>query len=574
MSDLSFSYDLPIHSFPQALTDSNISTEYDRDFLTEEIECILINSDSSVVNENFSIFIKCIMDNVYTGDPPPTYESLSLLALKLLTSNMFLKNYQFCIGKMFAFLKLFSEAGEVEDEAAGERENLKEFLCIVLLLLLKIKNNSCDDDVEIIPIEELYQTLQDFQFIPMITQFIASQIKHNSSYVLLKFSCDIFFEYLFHIELLNDLEFDHLNQCDLISTVVKYLLENEKFNNYDLDSDDFENEDKLIAYEEVKLLLLINEQYMMRSYRSNCTNKVFEQLVSKMANITRFINLLIYHLNREESNIIKILIVKFLYLIFTTSFVTQMVYLNDLKILIDIFIRELNNSQELNLVYLRVMYPLLMFSQLKEIKPGYRLKELLDLFRNIILNTQDSNVEKLANKCMDIKWLKPPVATVHRDSTSSASSGSLLDEDVNASKESLTLTFTRVASVRASTRNDYHKHTTCHNIQESRKSSLNLILENNHNVFLNETTSNSNTTTTRNILDLPTEYLNKPLPKLPPQYSHNSNSNDSINSLKLKASKKKPPPPPPPPPRTRFRESSTPASTPPPPPPPRRRHLT
>lgn len=83
------------------------------------------------------------------------------------------------------------------------------------------------------------------------------------SFVLLKFGCDIVFEYLFHKELLSDNEFTSLTtQTNLIPTLIKYLLSNENFNNYDIDGDDFEDEDKLIAYEEFKLLLLINEQYL------------------------------------------------------------------------------------------------------------------------------------------------------------------------------------------------------------------------------------------------------------------------------------------------------------------------
>ncbi|EGW34556.1 uncharacterized protein SPAPADRAFT_59978, partial [Spathaspora passalidarum NRRL Y-27907] len=217
--------------------------------------------------------------------------------------------------------------------------------------------NCPTEQLELLPADMLYSALSEFNFVAVASHFISAQIKAangnlqstDTSYVILKFSCDIFFEYLFHIELFNDGEFTCLTNTDLIPTVITYLLDNENFNNYDLDSDDFENEDKLIAYEEFKLLLLINEQYMMRSYTSNVNNRVFDGLMRgkseqpNLTNITGFINLLIYHLNREESNIIKILILKFLYLVFTTSYVTKMVYLNDLKILIDIFIRELNN---------------------------------------------------------------------------------------------------------------------------------------------------------------------------------------------------------------------------------------
>ncbi|KAG7663195.1 LDB17 [[Candida] subhashii] len=682
----------PIHSFPSGANNSppqppGIMTP--SQFVQQEIDMILINSDSSACNENFSIFIKYIIDNVYTpngdgtGSEMPTYQSLSLYALKLLTSNLFLKNYKFCLGKILAFLKTFTrltEARLTEDQddkdndeekvVIYEAECVKEFLCIVLLLLLKVKNtgpsdspNCATEPLEIIEDEDLYSTLRSFNFISVISQFITTQVKaisiSKSSYVILKFGCDIFFEYLFHVGLLQDDEFESLtNNTELISTLIKYLLTNENFNNYDLDSDDFEDEDKLIAYEEFKLLLLINEQYLMKFYTSGkIKNKVFDGLmkgntddnsIPNLTNITGFINLMIYHLNREESHIIKILILKFLYLVFTTSYTTRLVYLNDLKILVDIFIRELNNmdftgdkiyeNRNLTLTYLRVLYPILLFSQFKDINEGYRTKELMDLFSNIIINSdillsdlstdsinnneseKENAISKLAQQCMSIKWLKHLSKKDHSQSQpkrrgsseSSSETSSVKDEIIEPSQ------FTRVLSVRASTRNDYHNNTRSHNIvQQPQEPQKSIYAENNNNIFLTNTTKSSNThsstttfikspwtgediklpptetnlqSTSHNILDLPKEYLkSKPLPVLPiPEmtqsepdlYLHKTSSstssvNSASSSLVLKALKKKAPPPPPP--RSRLNSPAPElvkgggGGTGPPPPPPSRR---
>lgn len=57
---------------------------------------------------------------------------------------------------------------------------------------------------------------------------------------------------------------------------------------------------------------------MKSYYDKNLNNLVFDELLKNVENlnqITGLINLLIYHLNREESQIIKILILKFLYLV-------------------------------------------------------------------------------------------------------------------------------------------------------------------------------------------------------------------------------------------------------------------
>lgn len=456
----------------------------ERDYFDEELSLILINSDSQECNENFSIFIKCIVDNLYNNDADtkPTYESLSLYALKLLTLNLFVKNFKFCIGKILAFLETFTtitnyrleftddgnseSEWEVNDQVAYESECLKEFLCITLLLLLKLKNTSNDQDfadessdvlstssatsnsLDLVNGDILFKTLEQCRFIFIMSQFISTQIKavakEESSFVILKFGCDIIFEYFYYVEILSPTEFMDLtfNNNEVIVTIIKHLLSSEGFNNYDLESDDdFHNEAKLVAYEELKLLLLINEQFLMSSYsRNEHSNKVFEELIhnddnskSNVNNIVGFINLLIYHLNREESQIIILLILKFLYLVFTTSFTAKLIYRNDLKILLDIFLRELDNLEHkdniLIVTYLRVLFPILMFSELNECG-GYKSHELYNVLSNVVVNSgqkqDDANEGKfildLAMKCMNVKWLKKSLSN-HKTKVNEAQRG-------------------------------------------------------------------------------------------------------------------------------------------------------
>ncbi|KAG2735867.1 hypothetical protein G9P44_002081 [Scheffersomyces stipitis] len=681
----------PDTSFPSDI----VSPPVEPDFEAELVN-LLINSDSQECNANVSNFIKLVVDNVCLSDDggdvesdenSKTYHRLSVYALKLLTSNLFVKNYRFCIAKIMAFLSTFNTITQsrIENKSQDESdkrvklegEYLKQFLCIILLLMLKLRNTypessaSPDSDqdytsFDTIESSDLKTVLKDIDFIQTISNFLETHVVstaiQDTSFVLLKFGCDIFFEYLYFVELLSDKEFYCLtNQTELIQTLIEYLLSNENFNNYDIDGDDFEDEDKLIAYEEFKLLLLINEQYLMKSYTcGDIKNKVFNGLMNNNDNntsITGFINLLIYHINREESQIIKILILKFLYLVFTTSFTTKLIYVNDLKILVDIFIRELDNmdctgdvgneNRFLLITYLKVLYPLLRFSQLSELSGGHKNVQIMELLENLILNsTSNSTVEgdlqkqqedviaKLAKRCLGIPWLKksrkktesPTFGSAQLeklDSNSSSTSpidkdsipaGSIeLTENANASDDSIAVTMTRVASVRTSTRSDYHKHTTSHNLQlGSRRSSSNvhtMFQQNNNNVFMNKLDSMKISETneslkyspwadhkivemqeecTSNILDLPTEYLHsKPLPKVPVTekiyggiYNHEASSSsssvNSVSSLARKALKKKAPPPPPPSARrnsqNEYSSSPTPKyGTPPPPPPPRRR---
>lgn len=644
---------VPLHTFPSGsvLSLPDLS-ENGRDYLEDEISTILINSDPEECNENFLIYLKIILDNIYINKQP-LYKDISKYSLKLIKSNLFTKNFKFCVGKIIAFLETFTvltkfrleeeeeeeQINEDDERAKYESECLKEFLCIVLLLLIKIKNTEHeknsknidfndgdvpkvkDDELSLIPVNELFETFREFKLMSILSSFISTQIiainNQESKFVILKFSCDIIFEYFYQVEMLNNEELNELTKHDLIPTLIKYLLNNDDFHNYDLDGDEFEDESRLIAYEELKLLLLINEQFLMKSYYDkNLNNLVFDELLKNVENlnqITGLINLLIYHLNREESQIIKILILKFLYLVFVSSCTCKLIYLNDLKILIDIIIRELNNTDDdkkiLTMTYLRVLYPILIFSQINENDnyKGYKNNQILQVLREIIINyetklqdlsrndsnDEDNSISKLAIKCMHVKWLKNPSQPNQQQhpqhhhhqqqqqqgtfKTESPESDEQISIQSTNSKESLTGSFTRVASVRASSRSDYHKHTTTHNIvrknsgkSKNSSNSFNnqrslMIEENNGNVFLSKiskislsdqsTTTPSNpqqqhhhqqhqqqpslTTTTTletttsihsdqisitssvgtsdsNILDLPDEYLNsKPLPKIP-----------------------------------------------------------
>lgn len=627
--------------------------------LDSELYPLLINSDSEAANENLCTYFKLIVENLYSKDEGPegsNYHLISLYALKLLSLNLFTKNYEFCIGKILSLLDVFTdmlvspEYG-ISDALADENSNLKEFLFINLLLLLKLKNSADDsitkenqdqiEAIEAIDTTHLFETFVKLDFITIISNFIAAYITNSqltqSSFVLLKFSCDIIFEYLFHVELLTDGQFRSLTtRTTLIQTLIKDLLANENFNNYDIDGDDFADIDKLIAYEEFKLLLLINEQYLMKSYSCpDIQNKVFEGLINgfdpdtSFANgIPGFINLLVYHINREESHIIKILILKFLYLVFTSSFTTKLPYVNDLKILVDIFIRELNNMEynnEINnehriliITFLKVMYPLLMFSQLSELTEGYKVQEIIEMLRNLILNADggsslsggDNVIVSLATKCLSISWLKKKnpklqrlegrngsndaLSSSYSSSTSLASKLSLSKfQQENGSNDSLAASFTRIASMRASSRSDYHKHTTVHNLGKMSTLGSNestLVQNNNHNIFLAQDFNNLSIAKDKqckpqagtNLLDLPKEYLKtKPLPPRGQFYidldANSSSSSVSSSTLAQKAKRKRAPLPPPL--QSISSDSSikttgsngSRSSNPPPPPPPRRR---
>ncbi|CAN3358566.1 hypothetical protein DICA0_B13080 [Diutina catenulata] len=597
--------------------------------LDDELTPVLILSDPNECNENLSIVIKAVLDNLYLSQDAGaftghTYETLSCYALKVVTSNLFVKNYRFCLGKLLSLLSALNEQDPMVTDPPlfYQGECLKEFICVCMLLLLKTKNSPGDSPIPVAG-SEVFRALSEFKFVDVFARFIAHNIRlvgeQCSSYVLLKFSCDIFFEYLYHYVTVSEPEFAAIERSAVVDAAVDQLLDNENFNHYDIDAV-YESEAQLVAYEEFKLLLLINEQYLMRGYRNSSPNAVFEVL--RRGKLAGFANLAIYHLNREESQIIKVLILKFLYLVFSTPATATSVYMNDLRILIDICLRELDDldytdpraeSRVLVIDYLRVLVPLLKKSQVGAYKSSELVATLRALARASAETSKDSDdvISRLANEVLSVDWVQYAGIERPRSPSDLSESSSIVD---------IEQAFTRMASVRTSTRADYHRHTTSHNDTLRRQSTAipedmaaafsglsvssdpppSLALANNGNVFLSaRATSASDPAVatpapaaavaeapTKNILDLPTEYLlSKPLPKVPvPERSRrelyqsansSSSSVNSMSSLARKAMKKRAPAPPPP--SASPRTSPHPAvrkslpQTPPPPPPPRRR---
>lgn len=574
------------------------------DVLEDDLNLCLINSDSQECNQNLSTYIKTVVD-IIGSKSDATYHELSVYAMRLLTLNLFVKNYQMCLGKFLGLIKVFTDVKAFENESdecktTETDEKMKEFICIVLYLLLKVNNGEeYDEDfkdlLNNIEKPQLYHHLKSLNFITLIANFIVSHIDgEDNCFILIKFCGDIIFQYLFYVELLSDEEFENIvSHTNLIHLLVRNLLNNHETSNQ---SDDWADEDNLIAYEEFKLLLLINEQYLMKSYTCSTRNKVFDELMTEdlsessesiKSKISGFMNLLLFHLNREESQIIKILILKFLYLVFTSSYTSKLYYLNDLKILVDIFVRELNDlpfleevhksNRPLVLTYLKVMYPMMMFSQLNDLNESYKKDEIVEMLSNFTILQSDSDknlntISDLANKCLTIPWLKKKKKVYNHNNSSASSLSSTplttpsstpqqlhasIYEKPNDSNDSIAHSFTRVASTRTFSNNDYHLHTTVHN--------TNPINE------LSDLTIDPSKLERRksNILDLPNEYLQRRTPK---------------NQLAQKAMKKKAPPPPPSPINFGSQTSSpasspiisrmsTPGRAPPPPPPPRRRKV-
>ena len=119
-------------------------------------------------------------------------------------------------------------------------------------------------------------------------------------------------------------------------------------------------------------------------------------------------------LNRETETSLQLLILKLLYLLFTTNATYEYFYTNDLRVLLDVIIRNLmdlpDEKMSLRHTYLRVMYPLLAHTQLNQ-PPHYKQDEVLRVLKilrgshNAHFAPADETTLRLVDRVTKVKWL-------------------------------------------------------------------------------------------------------------------------------------------------------------------------
>lgn len=205
------------------------------------------------------------------------------------------------------------------------------------------------------------------------------------------------------------------------------------------------------GYAIIKVLLALNEQYMIAFYDQSVKqdnpelsdavepsflngsnipqspeesefsspshfmlpNIVLETLVSQRDHFRLFGENIVFLLNRSPDDCIQLMVLKFLYLIFTTPETYNYLYLNDLKVIVDVFIRELcnlsNEEERLRHTYLRVLYPLLENTELGQ--EPYKRAEIVSMLEDMSENACKSvldiseTTQRLAYRCLLVEWL-------------------------------------------------------------------------------------------------------------------------------------------------------------------------
>ncbi|KAL1915280.1 uncharacterized protein VTP21DRAFT_7556 [Calcarisporiella thermophila] len=146
-----------------------------------------------------------------------------------------------------------------------------------------------------------------------------------------------------------------------------------------------------LNYATTKLLLAFNEQFMVLqscSPDSEEDNGVIDVLAQDVGRYRTFGESIVFLLNRaaREDHCLQMLILKLLYLIFNTPETCDLFYTNDLRVLVEVIVREVYdlpaNAELLFHTYLRVLGPLFSNTQLQE--AGDKREQVLILLEDLV----------------------------------------------------------------------------------------------------------------------------------------------------------------------------------------------
>ncbi|KAG8950829.1 hypothetical protein FRC04_007061 [Tulasnella sp. 424] len=146
------------------------------------------------------------------------------------------------------------------------------------------------------------------------------------------------------------------------------------------------------------------------------SNRVLAVLTRRIGESKTFSENLIFMLNRAENTpedlCMQLLVLKLLYLLFTTPGTQEYFYTNDLRVLVDVFIRELvdlpDESESLRHTYLRVLHPLVTNTQLKA--HPYKRLQIRNVLQSLVAHAHIRDVsqttKRLVDRCLKAAWCR------------------------------------------------------------------------------------------------------------------------------------------------------------------------
>lgn len=195
------------------------------------------------------------------------------------------------------------------------------------------------------------------------------------------------------------------------------------------------------------------------------TNRILKVLSNHGPAYRTFGENLILLLNRESALGPQLLILKLLYLLFTTPPTYEYFYTNDLHVLVDVIIRNLldldpgpyeddspesqgegGGQRALRHTYLRVLCPLLKNTQLAQDEGQYKKEELRKLLHLLVYGSSmhfapaDDTVVRLVARCRQVAWLRDEPDDSSGEQTSPTTNTPLTDSEVAKKLLGMTLT--------------------------------------------------------------------------------------------------------------------------------------
>lgn len=381
------------------------------------------NLDESHVNSSLVAYLKFATDSykVFIN----TDRDLYRMSLILLESSLFEFKKEFCLSKLQSLLNI--DLLEM---------NMKFIIVYILLCEAKKNVHSLEIMLKFQGFTVFYNTLYtQFAYLSKYgkERTVASKHQYNSNNPSTGASLDSLDRSLTDIDLgiidemkqistvLMDLLFQIMKYCKCV--IANLQIVDDFFVYYMMESMRSDTMDDMFNNAEFKLLLALNEQYMMFAKEYDIENKVYKYLINE--SVSRcFTELLLLKFNRASDPPLQIMMCKIIYLILTPRgdySPMNFFYTNDLHVLIDVLIRELQNISEdeevLRNTLLRVLIPLLKNTQLS--KTHYRKDDLnkllnyLSTLDNICVDSPALHEHQvtvaLSRKCLQqIPWLETP----------------------------------------------------------------------------------------------------------------------------------------------------------------------
>ncbi|TPX38649.1 hypothetical protein SeMB42_g06614 [Synchytrium endobioticum] len=145
-----------------------------------------------------------------------------------------------------------------------------------------------------------------------------------------------------------------------------------------------DDEREAFNYDLIRLLLVFNDQFMTKNERRLVMiNRVLSVVGSRIQHSKTLTENLVFMLNRADDIQTQMLLIKFLKVLFEDSTTWDLIYTNDLKVVLDVILRETRNVEdELKCSYLSILKPLILNTKLGEL--GYKFAEVGKLLNEIV----------------------------------------------------------------------------------------------------------------------------------------------------------------------------------------------